>query len=173
MADDDETVPGERGGETDASPGTEQLASIGQRAAARLIDVVLFFSAQALVFFTVGDRVTRQVDGSTEEFIEVPLAVRLLMAFLLLVVYEVGMVAWRGQTLGKIALRIRVVAEQTGEVPSVGTALVRAGVPALVWMLPVGALAPALVLALYLTAMLTPQRQGLHDRAARTLVVRL
>ena len=81
---------------------------------------------------------------------------------ILLVLYTVGFWAWRGQTLGKIALRVRVVGVD-GRPIGVGRAIVRY----------IGYLVSTLVfLGGYLMIGLTRRKQGLHDKIARTYVVR-
>ena len=81
---------------------------------------------------------------------------------ILLVVYTVGFWAWRGQTPGKIALMVRVVGVD-GRPIGVGRAIVRH----------IGYLASTLVfLGGYLMIGLTRRKQGLHDKIARTCVVR-
>lgn len=81
---------------------------------------------------------------------------------ILLVLYTVGFWAWRGQTPGKIALRVRVVGVD-GRPIGVGRAIVRY----------IGYLVSTLVfLGGYLMIGLTRRKQGLHDKIARTYVVR-
>jgi uncharacterized RDD family membrane protein YckC len=85
--------------------------------------------------------------------------------------YEVFMIATRGATLGKMAMKIRVVREADGQVPGWGPAFVR-------WIFPYGV---SLVTCGFLgwLVYLSPvfdqsgRLQGWHDRAAKTLVVRV
>jgi uncharacterized RDD family membrane protein YckC len=85
----------------------------------------------------------------------------LLVGFL----YETTLIALRGQTLGKVATRIRVVRLDDGAVPGWGPAFVR-------WLIPVAAsIVPFGALPVYLWLLWDRRRQGLHDKAARTLVV--
>ena len=83
-------------------------------------------------------------------------------------VYFVVFIALRGQTIGKICARTRVVDVDTGRVPSWTAAFVRWAVPAAVATIPVFGVA---VLIVYAWLLWDPRRQGLHDKAARTLVV--
>ncbi|MEO8292057.1 MAG: RDD family protein, partial [Actinomycetota bacterium] len=84
--------------------------------------------------------------------------------------YEISLTALRGQTLGKMALGIKVV-------PAEGAGSVGWGWSAIRWLTPnaaarlpgVGALLSPLVRVWMLW---DPRRQGLHDKAARTLVIR-
>ena len=108
------------------------------------------------------------------------------------VLYEPVMVAWRGQTLGKVICRIRIIRTSDGETPNLGQAIVRWAIPAAagVAMTFVAAMVLADVQAdteqrflvlfaawapLYLTSFLDngDQRRGWHDKAARTIVVRV
>jgi uncharacterized RDD family membrane protein YckC len=87
-------------------------------------------------------------------------------------VYEVALLVRRGQTVGHRVMRIKVVRVEDGGLPTVDRALIRWAVPNLVaFVLPnVGGL---LVLLIYLWMLWDPMRQGLHDKAARTVVIRV
>ena len=77
--------------------------------------------------------------------------------------YFVGLWTWRGQTLGKMAMAIRVV-RSDGHPTNVGTALLRL----------VGYLFSTLLLfAGFVMIPFDRQRRGLHDRLADTIVVDL
>ena len=108
------------------------------------------------------------------------------------VFYEPVMVAWRGQTLGKAICRIKIIRTSDGETPNLGQAIVRWAIPAAagVAMTFVAAMVFADVQAdteqrflvlfaawapLYLSSFLDngDQRRGWHDKAARTIVVRV
>jgi uncharacterized RDD family membrane protein YckC len=85
-------------------------------------------------------------------------------------VYYVLFIHLRGQTPGKMAVGVRVVQIEDGGRPSWGRAGIRWGVPTAASLLPgAGGLA---VLLVYLWMLWDPKRQGLHDKAARTVVVR-
>jgi uncharacterized RDD family membrane protein YckC len=86
--------------------------------------------------------------------------------------YNTVMVAWRGQTIGKIGAHTKVVRAAPDAEPRVGPgrAAIRAIVPMLGAILPVlGWIVPIVV---YGAMLFTPRRQGLHDLAAGTIVVR-
>ena len=83
-------------------------------------------------------------------------------------VYFVVLTAVRGQTVGKALARTRVVDLETGRIPTWTASFIRWAVPAAVAAVPVVGLA---VLVVYGWLLVDPQRQGLHDKAARTLVV--
>jgi uncharacterized RDD family membrane protein YckC len=86
------------------------------------------------------------------------------------IVYETVAVAVWGRTIGKWIMGLRVE-DPHGERPSWRRAAVRIAVPDLAAMIPlIGS--GLLTAAIYLTAVWNPLRQGLHDRAAGTIVVR-
>ena len=77
-------------------------------------------------------------------------------------VYTIGFWVWRGQTPGRMALRVRVVGLD-GRSIGVGRAIVRY----------IGYLISTLAFfGGYLMIGLTQKKQGLHDKIARTCVVR-
>jgi uncharacterized RDD family membrane protein YckC len=87
--------------------------------------------------------------------------------------YNTAMVAWRGQTLGKMGVHAKVVRAAPGAGTGVGPgrAALRAVVPMLGAIVPVlGWLVPIVV---YGAMLFTPRRQGLHDLAAGTIVIRV
>ena len=89
--------------------------------------------------------------------------------------YVVGMIAVRGQTLGKAALGARVVDAGTGAVPTLWQASTRAVVPlagvVVDVALGVAAVGAFWVLTVYGWLLVDERRRGLHDRAAGTVVV--
>jgi uncharacterized RDD family membrane protein YckC len=85
-------------------------------------------------------------------------------------VYETVMIALLGRTVGKIAFGTRVVRALDGGRPGWTEATMRALVPLSLSAIPrVGVVLGVLV---YSIALWNPLRQGLHDKAAGTLVVR-
>jgi uncharacterized RDD family membrane protein YckC len=135
-----------------------RAASLAARFAAVVIDLTILAIVDGLVVYF-----TMQLCGLT--FLDFGLLPkRPLLAFLTvqnggyLVVFTAG-----GQTLGKMAMGIRVVAADEARPLDLGRALLRT----LIW----------LVLAIpaglgFLTALVTADRRGLHDRVAGTRVVR-
>ena len=136
-------------------------ASIGTRFAARLVDgLLLAVPATALTLAVV------DLDADR---IEVPLWIR-AATLLMAAVYEIAFIAFTGQTPGKRLLRIRVVDVTTGRPPRLDGATIRYLVPSVPALLPeIGAV---ITLVVYLSATWSPTRQGWHDRAAGTVVVR-
>ena len=91
--------------ESDDEPG-DPLAPIAKRIGARLLDWAFLMT----VWMLLGAATSERLADDTLVFQR--WAVVAWMA--LVVVYEVGFVAWRGQTPGKIALKIQLVALKDG-----------------------------------------------------------
>ncbi|WP_181009972.1 RDD family protein [Ornithinimicrobium sufpigmenti] len=96
---------------------------------------------------------------------------RVTMGGLLLgLVYEIGMVHLFGGTVGKLVTGLRVRLRETPGNPSLGAAAIRGAVYQLLPQIPyLGWIATLLN---YLWPLWDPQRQALHDKAAKTNVVR-
>ena len=84
-------------------------------------------------------------------------------------IYETTMIALLGRTVGKIAVGTRVVRLTDGSSPGWSEAMMRALVPLSLGAIP--AVGPFLGVFVYSIALWNPLRQGLHDKAAGTLVV--
>jgi uncharacterized RDD family membrane protein YckC len=141
-----------------AGPVDNEAAGLASRAAAVTIDLLVLGAIDvAIVYFTM------QICGVTiQEFAIIPQGP--LVAFL--VVQNVGyLVAFTagGQTLGKMAAGIKVVAAESNRSIDLGQALKRT----VAWLL----LAVPAGLG-FLTALASRDRRGLHDRFAGTRVVR-
>ncbi|MFV0135739.1 RDD family protein [Streptomyces sp. HMX87] len=151
---------------TDPLSGMPPLADSGRRTLARIIDMILVGVGVWLLswafgvneYEVYGDRV--EVD---ESFGQSVIAVVLYMA------YDTFLTAKRGQTLGKQWLGMRVANLDNGATPSVQTSLMRAAVLwvpfafccACVWTVICGGW----------SFFDKPYKQGLHDKAAKTVVV--
>ncbi|MEO7372056.1 MAG: RDD family protein [Ilumatobacteraceae bacterium] len=139
------------------------LAPITRRVAGLLLDQVIVALPVVLVIVALGFRPEDTVTS------------RSLLAFNIAVtsvafVYETLMIARLGRTVGKFALGTRVVRAVDGGRPGWTDAVMRALVPLALSSIPrIGVFLGVLV---YSLALWTPLRQGLHDKAAGTLVVR-
>ncbi len=133
-------------------------ASLAARASAGLIDLLVLLAVDGLVIYF-----TLQINGLTfDEFGLLPLPP--LLAFL--TIQDLGYFAAftaGGQTLGKMVTGIQVVAEGSHRAPAFSQALLRTTL----WLLLV--LPAGLGLA---SVLLDSEKRGLHDRFARTRVVR-
>jgi len=147
--------------ETSLPTSVDWRANIGTRFWARLVDGLVLLVPTILLTLATSD-----IDGTT---VSTPLWVRAAQ-LVLAAVYEIGFVAMTGQTLGKRLLRIQVVDVTTGRPPRLGGAAIRYLLPAVPALAP--GVGPLLGLLVYLSAIWSPTRQGWHDRAAGTVVVR-
>ena len=136
------------------------LASRGRRFAAQFLDGLLFaIPVWGFLFASSGAAaLSGMARGS------VPTGFRYFSYFagVLFVVYEALMLSWRGQTLGKMAMHVKVV-RPDGSPISNGQAWGRAVVRGLLFSF--------LAIINYLPAFLTKERTCVHDMAAKTRVV--
>ena len=162
------------GNPTDASNGKtvivagsqRSLASPLRRLGARLIDSVILFIPTFIVAFIV-TAIAIDSDSGIEGigYILVITALGALFGIL----YEVTLVATRGQTLGKMATGIVIIRSDSGLLPGWGKATGRWALPtALVFVPIVGGL---IALVCYLSLTWGGNHQGWHDKVAGTYVV--
>ncbi|MEV0980612.1 RDD family protein [Streptomyces sp. NPDC049915] len=156
------------GGGYPADPlaGMPPLAASGKRTLARIIDMILVGIVVWLLSWGFG--VNEYTMDDTK--IEVSKSIgESFVAAVLYIAYDTFMISRSGQTLGKKWLNMRVANLDNGQNPSVQTSLVRAAV---LWI-------PfAFCCACIWTAICggwsyfdKPYKQGLHDKAAKTVVV--
>jgi uncharacterized RDD family membrane protein YckC len=140
------------------------LAPILRRVFGLLLDQILVALPVVVVVIAVGFRPDDTV--TSESLVVFNIAVT-GVAF----VYETLMIALLGRTVGKIAFGTKVVRMLDGGRPDWFQATMRALVPLSLSAIPrVGVVLGVLV---YSLALWNPLRQGLHDKAAGTLVVRI
>ena len=84
-------------------------------------------------------------------------------------IYQIGFITWRGQTPGKIAVRIKVVDEETGALPVFTAAGARWLIPAAAQFVP--GFGIFVLVVIYGWLIWDPRRQGIHDKVGRTVVV--
>jgi len=135
-----------------------ELAGIGRRFAALLIDSLVLGLPTGIVFVLLA---VVAVAGKSD-FNPILFQPVVLLVVVVYVVYEALMLAARGQTLGKMAMKIRVV-RPDGTPLSKGQAWGRAFMRQI--------LASCLSLFNYLPAFFTKDRTCLHDLVANTRVV--
>ena len=156
-----------------------ELAGAGSRLGARLIDAVIFAIVAIVLFIVVaiasfGDLVDDTVDDNAIEEASEGLIVVSIMVMAVGMLYEVSLTALKGQTLGKMAVRIRVVSAESGSLPGWGKAFGRWFVPSIVGV--IGLRIPfigLLALVVYASLLWDKRRQGWHDKAAKTLVIKV
>ncbi|MFI8169334.1 RDD family protein [Streptomyces sp. NPDC085931] len=156
------------GGSAPSDPlaGMPPLADSGKRTLARIIDMILVGVVVWLLTWGFG---VNEYDVDSDR-IEVGKSFwQSAVAAVLYIAYDTVLTARTGQTLGKKLLHLRVANLDNGATPSVQTALARAAV---LWI-------PfAFCCACVWTAISggwsffdRPYKQGLHDKAAKTVVV--
>ncbi|MFF6873828.1 MULTISPECIES: RDD family protein [unclassified Streptomyces] len=151
---------------TDPLAGMPPLADSGKRTLARIIDMILVGAVVWLITWGFG---VNEYDVDSDR-IEVGKSFwQSGVAAVLYIAYDTVLTARTGQTLGKKLLHMRVANLDNGATPSVQNALARAAV---LWI-------PfAFCCACVWTAISggwsffdRPYKQGLHDKAAKTVVV--
>lgn len=145
-----------------SEPSADRLASIGQRALAQLIDSVIIGIPLFFVSTSISGDLTEADSGQLLLVTVMWLGVSLL--------YNTAMIATYGATIGKRIMKLMVVNRVDGSAVSWTYAAVRALIPTVAGLVPVVGLAANL--AVYVRAFFHPLRQGLHDAAAGTVVVR-
>lgn len=185
-------VASDRAAASDRADGeSARLAGWWHRALAAIIDgTLLFLVATVLlspIYLTISERMQPVVDQMFREALNgdaiSPLRPEELMSqqeqlIILAVtvgialVYHVGMLRWRGQTLGKIITGLRVV--PVDEHDRHGLSWRAAIMRSIMWVLPGQhtCLWPVRVIDV-LVPLSSPLRQTLHDRVAGTQVIRL
>lgn len=142
------------------------LADSGKRVLARILDMILVGIVVWLLSWAFG---VTEYDVDTDKIDTGKSFAQSLVAAVLYVGYDTFMISKSGQTLGKRLFKLRVANLDNGSTPSVQTTLIRS----LVLWIPF-----AFCCACIWTAIAggwsffdKPYKQGLHDKAAKTVVV--
>ncbi|MER5938053.1 RDD family protein [Streptomyces sp. NPDC001928] len=156
------------GGGYPADPlaGMPPLADSGKRTLARILDMILVGIVVWLLTWGFG---VTELDVDTDKVEYSKSLAQSAIAAVLYIAYDTALTVRTGQTLGKKLLNMRVANLDNGATPSVQTNLIRAAV---LWI-------PfAFCCACIWTAICggwsyfdRPYKQGLHDKAAKTVVV--
>jgi uncharacterized RDD family membrane protein YckC len=133
----------------------------GRRVAATIIDGLIFGVAYWLLAFAFGDLRTQ---GEAANWVADLPVVASIAYGLFVVGYYVLLEGFLGQTLGKMAMGIKVVAEATGQTPGIAAAAIRTLLRLIDSLLGYA--------VAFITVLASAKRQRLGDMAARTLVVR-
>lgn len=152
-----------------------ELAGPGARLGARIIDFVIM-SVVAVVLIIIGLLALFGIadDSATDEEAAFGLAAFFgtwAIIGLVGLLYEVVMIATRGQTLGKMMTSVKVVRADNGLVPGWGKSIGRWIIPLVLGFIPV--VGPFLSLLVYLSLLWDSARQGWHDKAAATIVIKV
>jgi uncharacterized RDD family membrane protein YckC len=144
--------------------GPNSLAPVGARFGARVIDLLIVTvpSAMAILPFVDIDDLEKGILPGWA-----PLIVLVIAGL-----YEVALVAWRGQSVGKMAVGLRVARLSNGRNPDVGQAVIRFLLSWALLYIPVPGLSLFGPIAVLASTAMHPLRRGWHDRAAGTIVVR-
>lgn len=139
------------------------LASFGARTGGWFVDQAVAGVPVFLVFLMLGKTAEDMSEGSTWLWFNI--------AFLGLGLLHETVGVWRwGRTVGKWICRIKVVHVADGGSVTLSSAFLRSLVPAAFGVIPtVGSL---LGMGVLWWAFFDPRRQGIHDKAAGTLVAR-
>jgi uncharacterized RDD family membrane protein YckC len=146
-----------------AVPAGLTLAPIGRRVAGLILDQLIVAFPAAIVALALGYMPSNTLTSRSLLIFNISLT---SASF----VYQTLMIGLLGRTLGKMALGTRVVRLVDGRRPNWSESAMRSLVPLALEAIPrVGVF---LWMMVYSLAMWNPLRQGLHDKAAGTLVVR-
>ncbi|MEV5969707.1 RDD family protein [Streptomyces sp. NPDC051921] len=160
-------------GGADPLAGMPPLADSGKRIAARIIDWLIIAVPLAIIGipFDIYERATDNdnFDATVNSLNGGGQLVFQLITIVAYVAYDTIMVAKGGQTLGKKWLKLRVAMLNDGSTPPMNASLIRALVLWLPALICCACLWPLLLLILILVD--KPYKQGLHDKAAKTVVV--
>lgn len=132
------------------------LASVRQRSLAYIIDEILI---SLLFIFIYLDQIPQ--DASTEQTIGI-INSMVMYVMILKVVYQTFFVWMYGATLGRIAMKIKVISTQDLANPTPLLSLTRASFRIV---------SESLFYLGFVWAMLNPKRETWHDKVASTLVV--
>jgi uncharacterized RDD family membrane protein YckC len=140
-------------------PATTSVATLASRTLAALVDHAILFGIDVIVFYST----LRMTALTTDEWRALPALPLLAFLILLKLAYFTAFTAIGGQTIGKMAAGIRVVADDHFTLdPS------RAITRTLTGALSLASLGLGLI-----PALVGPDRRALHDRVAHTHVVDL
>ena len=157
-------------------PGSQELASPGQRIGARVIDWIIWIVVSVVIGIVFGASVV--ATGGDDVNVGASIAAGLVGAAIV-TAYEVVMVSTRGATLGKMALNLKVV-EEDGSPATTRDALLRMAIyiaSAVLGVIPVlgilASIATFVIAIVSLVFLFTDDRkQAVWDKVAHTIVVR-
>ena len=141
------------------------LAGIGARFLALIVDglalAAVFIPIMMIFGFMVFSSMQEGADPDANEMAGMQLVMQLIMGALG-VVYHGIFLQWRGQTLGKMALGIKVVTPDGSDIT-----------PGAAWIRPIVQTILSPCALTYWPALFTKEKTGIHDMAAKTRVVKI
>jgi uncharacterized RDD family membrane protein YckC len=161
-------------GGVDPLSGMPPLAETGRRVLARLIDWVIVAVPLAIIGipFDIYHRATQNGNGFDNTVNSLNGGSQLvfqLITIVAYVAYDTVLTAKDGRTIGKRLMKLRVAMLNDGSTPPMSQSLLRAVVLWLPALICCACLWPLLILILIVVD--KPYKQGLHDKAAKTVVV--
>ena len=144
-------------------PQGDPVANTSQRVFARLTDWMLLFAAWPLIGGTTSDR----LDDGTIAYSSWAVVTWIL----LVIIYEAGFVAAKGQTPGKMLVGIELVRLTDGGRPSLAAAVLRVA-PVALAVAVLGIFFPIVMVFVYFSAVFAGDTRGLLDRIAGTVVIK-
>ncbi|MFE3885544.1 RDD family protein [Streptomyces lydicus] len=154
-------------GPADPLAGMPPLANRGRRLVARIIDAIIIGVPVSVIMTLIVGGVDYFSTDSVEAGRQSTVTGVTMLAYL---IYEGLMLSSRGQTLGKMAMKIRVAMLANGSIPTAQAGWTRAAVYTLPEIVPCCGFIFWLVNVLWCTWD-QPYHQCLHDKAAKTVVV--
>lgn len=145
---------------------TVELARVGARFGARVLDTIIVAVVLVALFFLLASMSSSNDAADFSDFDVTGILVGLIVG----VGYEVVQIALWGQTLGKRMIGIKVIHATHGGLPGWGKAFGRWAIPGLLTLIPV--VGWILSILCYVSATWDRVYQGWHDKVAGTLVIK-
>ncbi len=150
------------------------LATPGARLGARSIDTLIGVAVYVVVFIVVV--AVNDINLDVDEDIVIPDGAALTLRFLPVILwglYEVLLIRTRGQTVGKLVMKVKVISTSGDDPPLWNAAVFRWGVLVLPMTLIPDLIGILISLIIGIWFLWDGNRQGLHDKAASTYVVKV
>ncbi|MDE0267688.1 MAG: RDD family protein, partial [Acidimicrobiaceae bacterium] len=136
-----------------------ELGNLGNRLVAKIIDYFIFFLIIPLVAGFFLPFLLPFLSDSSDNVI-------FIIVLIPYGLYDVGMIATKGQTLGKMVMRIKVIRADNGVTPGWGKSFLR-------WIVYLILIVISILFLLSCISIIADRlNRAWHDRAAKTLVVR-
>jgi len=140
----------------------DDIAEPWRRIVGFIVDWMILVMVALVIISALG------IDLGDRDALRLPTSARLVQG-LVGAAYYIGFTVSRGQTPGKMLIGTRVVMERTSRIPGLGPSALRWAVPGVFVFLPGVSIISAVI---YGWLLFDTLRRGLHDKAAKTVVVR-
>ena len=142
---------------------TTIYAGFMPRLGASIVDSIIVSIVSGIITFVLG-MVIGIATGGSDAAVSVAQGLASIIQFAIFAAYYIYFIGSKGQTLGKMLLKIKVVNSETNAVPGYASAFLREVV---------GKILSSLVLGLgYLWMLWDPKKQTWHDKIAKTIVIK-